>query len=116
MPKKIKFESFKSQFLTHLEKIQNSNKENSNLQELSKNLIFEYQGKEVIIKFGLDYKNKKIEKLENFKFYERGDLSNESDEKFLFVDENVDYNKSEFKKLIFKMTEMIKVVNGRNTN
>ena len=70
----------------------------------------------MIIKFGLDYKNKKIEKLENFKFYERGDLSNELDEKFLFVDKNVEYNKSEFKKLIFKMTEMIKVVNGRNTN
>ena len=34
MPKKIKFESFKSQFLTNIEKIKKINKENLNLKEL----------------------------------------------------------------------------------
>lgn len=106
MPKKILYESFKSQFLSNLQEFKKSSSETSKINYITESIEFEYRGKEIIIKFGKKKQYMLTENLKNFKFYERGDLEKFSSHQSNFIDRNIKYNKDIFISLINKILKL----------
>jgi hypothetical protein len=106
MPKKIKFESFKTLFFYNLNKFKYENNYSSKINELINIVTFDYINKEIIIKINRNNeKIKKIVQLSEFRFYERGDSLTMSNHEF--VDSNKEYNKLKFSKIIIELLEKI---------
>lgn len=104
MPKKIKFECFKTLFFYNLNKLKYENTDYSKINKLINLITFEYHNREVIIKINKNNeKIKKIVQLSEFKFYERGDTLTVSNNEF--VDLNKEYNKLKFSKIVKELLE-----------